>query len=41
MLLTDLVHIPIGLSLGCIALILAASIAASLLRERKEQRGTE
>jgi tellurite resistance protein TerC len=41
MLLTDLVHIPIGLSLGCIALILAASIAASLLRERKERRSAE
>jgi tellurite resistance protein TerC len=41
MLLTDLVHIPIGLSLGCIALILAASIAASLLRERKKQQSVE
>lgn len=41
MLLTDLAHIPIGLSLGCIAVILACSILASLFAGWKEQRSAE
>lgn len=38
MLLHDLVSLPIGLSLGVIAAILMTTIAASLLRERKERQ---
>ena len=35
MLLLDVFHIPIGISLGVIALILAGAVAASLLRARR------
>ena len=37
MLLTDIYKIPIGLSLGVVVAILASSVIASLLRERREQ----
>jgi tellurite resistance protein TerC len=36
MLLTDIYKIPIGLSLGVVVAILASSVIASLLRERRE-----
>ncbi len=38
MLLSHFVHIPIGLSLGCIAVVLAGTVVASLLRERHERQ---
>ena len=37
MLLTDIYKIPIGLSLGVVVAILASSVIASLLRERRDQ----
>jgi tellurite resistance protein TerC len=41
MLLHGLVSLPIGFSLGGIATILMVTIAASLLRERKERQSEE
>ncbi len=41
MLLTDVAHIPIGISLGGIAIILAVAIGASLLRDWQERRRTD
>ena len=40
MLLSDLVHVPIPASLGIIALILATSIVASIVRVRRDRAGT-
>ena len=39
MLLSDVIHVPIGLSLGLIATVLAASVAASLLWPKKAEEG--
>lgn len=38
MLLEDLVHIPVGISLGIVILILTVAIIASLVKMRKEKR---